>query len=85
MDASLLVGDGGTRFSEMRLTLLLGTEGVSGAISTSKSFPLIVLPFVLFLERTVTDEGTWLPNAEPLCGEDLGGVLTGAGNFDLAA
>ena len=56
-EASLLVGDGGTWFSEMRLTLVLETEGVSLGLSISGSFPLTVLPLVLFLERTVTEDG----------------------------
>ena len=43
-----------------------------------------MLPPPLRLLRTVTEDGMFMPRAEPLLGDPLGGVSTGAGNFDLA-
>src|ERR1700744_2863918 len=50
MDVSLRVGDGGCWFSDVRLALVLGTNCVSCVLSARDSFPLTMLPFVLFLE-----------------------------------
>lgn len=45
----------------------------------------VVLPLTrLRLLRTVTVAGMWCPSAEPFRGDARGGVLTGAGSFDLA-
>jgi hypothetical protein len=57
-------------------------EGVSSGATDEW---LTVLPLARFLLLIVTLEGMKLwPRAEPLRGDARGGVLIGAGNFDLA-
>jgi hypothetical protein len=56
-----------------------------GVSSVAAEDVLAVLPTVLFLLLIVTLGGMWLwPIAEPFRGDARGGVLTGAGSFDLA-
>ena len=43
-----------------------------------------VVPVRLRLDRTVTLDGITCPKAEPLRGDARGGVVIGAGSFDLA-
>lgn len=58
-----------------------------GVSSAAEDAPLTVLPPVRFRLRIVTLGGIyWCPRVEPvlLRGDPRGGVLTGAGSFDLA-
>jgi hypothetical protein len=86
-EASLRVGDGGAWPIDGRdVFRTRGSEGVSCASAAARdSRPLVVLPFVRFLLRTVTEEGMLLPRADVLLGDDLSGVRAGAGSFDFSA
>lgn len=80
----LRVGEPG-RPKDCRLDLGRWKDGVFGA--SSGSCPLKILPVACVFRRPlriVTDAGIWLPRAEPLLGDPLGGVSMGAGSLDLA-
>ena len=82
------LGVGGARLEDRRDDFCR-REGVSSAplpcdvVSDVVTLRLVV-PVRLRPERTVTLDGMLWPRAEPLLGDARGGVVIGAGSFDLA-